>query len=118
MDQDLVGWYSRCQSWLIVYLCLIPALTGLLGIPLYTTRRRRLGRCHHLHLCIDASPPFGLRSTAKLLNAKADALEWIYTHLRIKFLSDDTITIECQGTEECVAPSTCTCSWPWNSARA
>ena len=73
-------------------------------VPVHPDDRPLLGMLWQDRLYIDASLPFGLRSTPKLFNAIADALEWIARHQGVELLwhyLDDFITMGHPDSEEC-----------------
>jgi hypothetical protein len=74
------------------------------NIPIHPHDRWLLGMRWNGALFIDTTLPFGLRSSAKIFSAVADAAEWIARQAGIQFIIhylDDFLIIGAPASEEC-----------------
>ena len=76
------------------------------NVPIHPHDRWLLGMCWNGALFIDTALPFGLRSSAKIFTAIADAAEWIARKSGIQFVIhylDDFLIIGAPASDECHA---------------
>ena len=73
-------------------------------MPVHPDDRRLLGTNWEDRLYVDPMLPFGLRSSAKIFNAVADALEWRLKAIGVRYAYhylDDFTVLGAPGTDEC-----------------
>ena len=73
-------------------------------IPVHPSDRHLMGMEWNGKIYVDLALPFGIRSTPKIFNSVADALEWILHQFSIQeefHYLDDYITIGSVNSNEC-----------------